>query len=149
MRWFYLRDANKRPVACIASEIVVANAGQEAVEYVYFAVSTHNPIDEFNRNTARDVAQGRLLSSLGEPGWDHENKVLVGPGVKEAILKKLASTKSMPQRTKDAAKLWVTEHPKRANSHNIKIAGVDINIDGEGSASFSVIQKAVSATSSE
>lgn len=51
-RFTFIRDSLGRPAGCLAYRV---NDG--SMEY---EVSTHNPVDEFNRKTARLVAEGRL-----------------------------------------------------------------------------------------
>lgn len=52
---FWLRDADKRPVACVAS--IRYDSGD-----VKFAVATHNPHDQFNKVLGRNKAIGRLFA---------------------------------------------------------------------------------------
>lgn len=93
MKLFYLRDKHRNPVACVVSEILTP-------KYVAFAVSTHNPIDLFDRSEARNVAVQRLI----------EGDVTIIKhqlGVKEKIVQAIADDKEFPTRTRVAAKLWL------------------------------------------
>lgn len=95
MRWFYLKDENKFPVACVASEL--------DEDQVKFAVSTHNPLDPFNREMARKVAIGRLTHNK------LVGKVPAVPGIKERIVSQIAMDEKLPTRTVKAANYWLEQ----------------------------------------
>jgi hypothetical protein len=96
-RLFYLRDANKRPIAAVATELKTSD--------VVFAVATHNPIDPFDRKRGREIAFNRIQSRKGV------FNVPTGTGVKRRVIEKIAETDLYPQRTREAAKLWLDTHP--------------------------------------
>lgn len=101
MKVWYLRDKNKRPVACVASNL---NPTEETVE---FAVSTHNPIDPFKRSIGRELAIGRLYSGVTQ-------SVEMGPGVMTRIMDVIRSEPwQYPQRARDAAWLWLRDQAER------------------------------------
>lgn len=91
---FYLKDEHGHKVACVASKLV---GGIQ----VQFAVSTHNPIDKFNRDVARQVAIGRLekAETIGVVG--------VGKDVKKRVLELIAGEPFFPERTRRAAQRWL------------------------------------------
>jgi hypothetical protein len=74
---------------------------------VAFAVSTHNPKDQYNKAMARDVAIGRLEKGLMEgPYTGGVWAVSLVKEVKKDIIEIIASGK-YPERTKKAARLWL------------------------------------------
>lgn len=105
MRYFYLRDANNHRVACVASELV----GDEEHKRVVFEVATHNPKDKFDTQVARMVAAGRLKARQQElQGRAHS--VVMGPRVKHRIVITISMLPGLPQRTREAAELWLSAH---------------------------------------
>ncbi len=99
MRWFYLKDENKFPVACVASEL--------DEDKVRFAVSTHNPLDPFNREMARRIAIGRLTHRK------FTGEVSATPGIKEKIVSYIAQDEKLPTRTVRAANYWLNQRDER------------------------------------
>lgn len=101
MRWFYLKDENKFPVACVASELMG--------DAVLFAISTYNPLDRFDREMARKVATGRLASKkvLGIVPANEQR-------IKERIVKAIAGNDQIPARTVRAAKYWLSQRQEKA-----------------------------------
>lgn len=59
-RWTFIRDEAGNPVGCVAYRLV-SNGNSTSIAY---GLSCHNPRDNFNRTTCRDVARGRLRSCL-------------------------------------------------------------------------------------
>lgn len=60
VRHFYLRDyskSNKHPVGCLAVEV---NREQQEIKYAF---SVCSPVDIFNSNLAKEIANGRLRKS--------------------------------------------------------------------------------------
>lgn len=96
-RVFYLRDANKFPVACVASRVVDSENLKTPI--IRYAISIHNPKDTFDRKRGREIAIGRLLKGK-HIGWVHKQ-----PGVKIEVLNEIARDPNIPQRVRDAAKL--------------------------------------------
>jgi hypothetical protein len=56
LRYYWLRDEKKNPVACIASR------KQNGI--VEFTVAAHNPIDKFNKRLGREIAVGRFTNPI-------------------------------------------------------------------------------------
>jgi len=95
MRWFYLKDENKFPVACVASD--------KEENMIVFSVSTHNPVDPFDRDVARQVAIGRLTAKK------FAGVVTDETGIKEKIVTKIAASKTLPARAIEAANYWLSQ----------------------------------------
>lgn len=101
MKHFFLRDKYKKPVGCVVSQRFVNNH----MDYVIFAVSAHNPLDRFSRKDA-----------FVEAVRNFEKNGVILPtrrGIKIDIMNTIIEHPVLfPQRTRDAAKLWVKEHFK-------------------------------------
>lgn len=128
MRHFFLRDANDFPVACIATEEVEAAAKPT----VLYALSVMNPLDDFNRARAREIAQTRLTefvkgryddavqSGRGpndpeEPWWNKVGKLEMDDGKKAKLqlMRRIAEDKTITSRVRKAAQNWIrTYKPK-------------------------------------
>jgi len=100
IKMFYLRDKHGFPVACVAST-------KETEDTVKYTVSTHNPMDRYDKKTARHIALGRLtkfnplrstseLSPLG-------GIVSMGGAIRKDIVQDIING-PFPQRARDAAK---------------------------------------------
>jgi hypothetical protein len=106
-RFFYLRDKDKFPVACVAS--ITNNTDR-----VQFALSIHNPRDIFDKTRAKEIALDRLRmgKTTGEVEFDPR------PGIKTRIMGVIATTEFMnhrakpmriPDRVRRAAREWLLE----------------------------------------
>jgi hypothetical protein len=99
MKSFYLHDARRFPVALVVTDLKMGG--------IIFAVSTHNPIDPFDKGIARAVAMGRLVTKGGIC-------ISAGNNVKARILERIvADHKEFPARTRKAAQLWLDNPPKK------------------------------------
>lgn len=67
--FFYVRDKNNFPKACIAS------TQSESNNMTYFTWSVWNPIDKFSKKMARKVAGGRLNRVMEDLNDPKENQV--------------------------------------------------------------------------
>lgn len=106
MRFFYLRDVNGHPVACLATELHKAT-GQIKTDMVSYALSVCNPQDHFKREQARALAAGRLATANPKryiPITTDDNGQ-----VKLRILAAVANG-PFPQRARDAATRWLLLH---------------------------------------
>lgn len=60
-KYYYVRNSKGFPVACLAYEVdaerVPAGSGPR---YLKYGLSIYNPTDQFNRQIARSVAEGRM-----------------------------------------------------------------------------------------
>lgn len=99
MKIFYLRDKNKLPVVCVASE--------REGDTLRVGIAVFNPNDKFDKQIARKVATGRLKSQFHY--W--RTPVLSEKGAtKMSLIDLIARDIFFPQRAKDAARLWLKEH---------------------------------------
>lgn len=89
IRVFFIRDASKFPVACVATE-----AEGETISY---ALSVRNPIDAFDRKRGRSIAESRL--GLGKI----HGTVPREPGACREILLDIAGDEHLPKRVREAA----------------------------------------------
>lgn len=101
VRVFFLRDAKKFPVACVASRL---NATKALVE---FTISVRNPLDEFNRQRGRKIAEDRLTLNKGLHWVGFRPKQ-----AKKDVLTLIASMTTLPVRVREAAKYQLTQLPK-------------------------------------
>jgi hypothetical protein len=99
MRFFYLRDENNHPVGCLASNL---NKSTDTIEY---AVSVCNPLDQFHKKQAKELAAGRI--AMGDC-----DSIAVSPikGCTKKYIMELILEGSYPQRARDAAKRWLEDH---------------------------------------
>lgn len=110
MRFFYLRDVNGHPIACLATELHKAS-GQIKTDMVSYALSVCNPQDHFKREQARALAAGRLATANPKryiPITTDDNGQ-----VKLRILSAVACG-PFPQRARDAATRWLLIHAEAA-----------------------------------
>lgn len=108
MKWFYLRDKNNNKVGCVASE--------KKLDAIYFAVSAHNPKDQYNPEAAREVATGRLKAGKIAGTVTQET------GIKEQIMAQIKVDKKLPSRARNAARLWIRKCEKLKNETAQKTA---------------------------
>jgi hypothetical protein len=94
VRTFWIRDPKNNPVACLAT----FRDYQTVPNTLLYAVSTYNPIDQFNRKMGRDIAVGRLKSK-------HCSVIHLKPGenIKREVLYQIMSDASLPHRIRNAA----------------------------------------------
>lgn len=93
VRFFYLRNEERTPVACVASV-----ADSDTVHR--YAVSTWNPLDHYNRELARALAFYRLHT---QPS--HVSGLTPETNIHEVIVCAIADDSHMPTRTRSAAEL--------------------------------------------
>jgi hypothetical protein len=111
--FFFLRDKRKFPVACVAYHY------DEKEQKIKFGVSTHNPIDQYDRKVGRAFAASRILlepnyeTAYGDIKWKIIATISMGPEGKPSIF---------PTRTKQAATTWLTEFQKRTLAERRKVA---------------------------
>jgi len=99
IRYLYLRDKNRTPVACIA--MVIPKSRME----VSYGVSTCNPADHCKCKVGRQLALGRAI--------EDPNRVLM-PWTKSTLHELLREVvddvikdKKIPNRTRKAAQAWM------------------------------------------
>jgi hypothetical protein len=106
VKFFYLRDEHRNPVACVASKLadsVPASVHDRPETYVLYAVSTWNPTDAFKKDVAKSVAAGRLE-------WGQHRMLRLTPRIKRQIVAEIAHGKDYPKRAREAAGVWLREH---------------------------------------
>jgi len=96
IRFFYLRDKHKFPVACVATSVVTTPGGQ----YIAFSVATHNPADTYDKQYGRLLAKSRLISQ-------ECMVVAADAGAKVRVIERIADNKHLPVRTRAAASNWL------------------------------------------
>ena len=100
-RVMFLRSADNKPVGCV---VISVDRHNKRIEY---QVSTLNPLDKFNREVARLLATGRLVEApfhlwLPNKAGLHE--------ISRRVMTHLAANKTVPNRSRKAAKNWVHTH---------------------------------------
>ena len=123
-KFFFLRDRNRTPVACIAT------SWRDDGSILNFGMSAWNPTDVFDRTLAKTTAETRMRS--GKNVWTRAFLRDVG-NVKLALMKYIADARSRPildlntnrawwsQRARDAARLWLAEYDRRQrHEENVK-----------------------------
>lgn len=101
---FYLQDRNGHINSCVVSKLL--DEPLNGVPTVVFSIATHNPLDRFEKRRGRDIATARL------DGGKYAGFVPAEKGVKRTILSRLIASKATPQRTREAAALWLEKHPE-------------------------------------
>jgi hypothetical protein len=99
IRYLYLRDKNRTPVACIA--MVIPKSRME----VSYGVSTCNPADHCKCKVGRQLALGRAI--------ENPNRVLM-PWSKSTlhellreVVDNVLNDKTIPNRARKAARAWM------------------------------------------
>lgn len=87
VNFYYVRDEQRKPIACIAYK-------REGDDKVVFGLSTHNPVDDFNREIARHIAQARL-----ENERTARVLLLVGKTPVTRVLEWARGAEAVPKRT--------------------------------------------------
>lgn len=100
MRFFYLRDENNNPIGCLASQL------NEAKDTISFAVSVCNPLDQFKKQQAKEIAAGRL--ALGQ-GTNVPLNVTKKGTVKRLVMTLIAVDNPV-QRAREAAQRWLDNY---------------------------------------
>jgi hypothetical protein len=122
MRYFWLRNAQRHPVACVAT---LKALDSKSVESIVCGVASWNPLDRFDRDRARSIASSRLgLNPFAVVHINNDNTVVIGAvkgrleasvpprQVKHTICFLIAHY-GASQATRDAAKLWLAEYDRR------------------------------------
>lgn len=81
----FIRNHNKKPVGCIAYQIDLVNGKLE------YEMSAHNPIDHYNRNLAKSIAEGRLNKHPRTFAFNPTN-LTSSPQVLRALAKELVKS---------------------------------------------------------
>lgn len=105
-RIFYLRDKNHFPVACVASSV--------ENNVLHYGVSTHNPLDVYNKPLARKMALIRLHSKELPEKFGGMVECQDPKQAKQALLNAINKNTKVAQRARDAAKLWLKHQQEKA-----------------------------------
>lgn len=101
-RVMYLRDKNRRPIGCVAMHL------HSKRRTARFQVSTWNPVDEFDRALARQLALGRMVDSpsvvRSSNGFEDMFQVTLD------VMQKIVSDKAYPSRARRAAQRWLSDN---------------------------------------
>lgn len=101
----FLRNSNGQPVGCLAYSI---HSTRTSVKY---QLSVLNPIDQFNRSLARQIAIGRLVEKpihiRNLKGTESINNIV------QVIMKDIFAS-SLPTRARNAARDWLRMLNSRA-----------------------------------
>lgn len=113
VRFMYVRDEKKCPVGCLAYRIEKDSTTGEV--NVTYGLSTHNPVDTFDRSRARLIAEGRLNQHgavFHYQGDDSKSNEVVSE-----VLRALRNDKTIPMRFRKAALNWLNadKTPKKMN----------------------------------
>lgn len=114
VRYMYLRDEHRSPIGCVAIQL------HRKKGYLEYQVSVVNPVDRvdrntgksvpFNRNVARDLALGRLVSQgMIVPMGYTDNMNEITHAVMSDVARQPAPVYpgEIPNRAIRAAKLWL------------------------------------------
>lgn len=120
LRYIYLRDLKKQPVACIA---VAFDRKRSTVSY---NLSVLNPLDRFDRDVARDLAVGRLCRDPVKLDLSDTNEIN-SHVITRSILKDMLSwdTDLLPSRARKAGKRWLITNAEDEfeNSNLVQLFG--------------------------
>lgn len=102
-RVMFLRDKSNSPVGCVA---ILINPSTRLVEYQFSVVNMAQ--DTFNRETARQLALGRLIESPITIPLRERNLNMFN--ISQAVMKNLSRRKNAPSRAVKAAKTWLKDN---------------------------------------
>lgn|SRR5574337_218798 len=106
----YLKDEHGHYVGCIAIREHSAHSGSKTV-LVEYRLSVLNPLDQFDKDVARQLALGRMVEA------PYTVRVNVNPNMHDigrAIMKDILADSNAPSRARRAARLWLN----RAATHS-------------------------------
>lgn len=102
-RIMFLRDRVGAPVGCIAMTL------SHKSDQVKYQVSTLNPVDNFDRKVARQLAIGRLMES---PRFLNLPKRTSLHDMTALVVRDIATSKAFPDRSVKAAKRWLRKNDR-------------------------------------
>jgi hypothetical protein len=100
-RFMFLRDKQYRPIGCV---VMAVDRRNHRVNYQY---SVLNPVDDFNRALARQIALGRLIEKPIKVPLYRGEEINIHL-ISEIVLTEIA-TGNAPSRAKKAALLWLNK----------------------------------------
>lgn len=104
----YLREANGQNVGCVAIQ-VLRETGNDFYSLVAYQVSVVNPLDNFDRGLARQLALGRMLEA------PFTVRVPINPTMFEisnAVMRDIARDSGAPSRARRAARNWIRKNTR-------------------------------------
>lgn len=126
MRYFWLRNAQRHPVACVATLKQLSTDAKGATERIVCAIASWNPLDRFDRDRARSIAGSRaMLNPFALVYINNDNNVVISsskagleasvpPRMVKHTIYFLIAHYGQSQSTRDAAKLWLSEYTRRS-----------------------------------
>jgi hypothetical protein len=99
VKFMYFRDCNRRPIGCVAIEVLNGTA-------LKYAVSALHPYDIFNREVARNLALGRLVS---HPVYISCSSRANLHTILTTVMRDVATTRLAPTNIIKSAKRWLTQ----------------------------------------
>lgn len=99
-RIMFLRDANDRPVGCLAISVDRRN------HRLNYGISVLNPADKFDRKVARQLAIGRLVEVPFTVALKRDEELNMHV-ISERVMKHVAYGSGAPSRAVKAAKYWL------------------------------------------
>jgi len=100
-RIMFLRDANDRPVGCLAISVDRRN------HRVDYGISVLNPADKFDRKMARQLAIGRMVETPFHTYLMKKDKELNMHHISDCVMMHVAYVSGAPSRAVKAAKYWL------------------------------------------
>lgn len=119
IKYFWLRDSRRNPVAVVAYYIHYTG-------WMIHSVATRNPKDNFSKITARQVAADRLnLLERGTKPLKAHADTLTPYDQRIEIRKAIIADRAIPQRARVCAALWFTTYPQvdRRTKERRRLAG--------------------------
>lgn len=89
---YWMRDEIGNPVSCLATK--------QMDNVIVYAISTHNPLDKFQKKVGRGIAITRLAGTQA-------HAIIDGSDVKKRIMEAIVADTNAPQRARDSAKEWL------------------------------------------
>lgn len=102
-RVMYLRDKNQQPVGCVAIGLT------RTMKNVKYGISVLNPVDKFDRKTARLIALERLVNQPQSAVFIGNTDDISVHDVSISVMQNLSNNAHAPSRARRAAKRWLTE----------------------------------------
>jgi hypothetical protein len=113
----FLRDRKNQPVGCVAIKIVkndgTGNASNQS-DLVVYAVSTLNPLDQFDRKIARQLALGRMVE---DPNAARIRSNASIHDISKVVMHSITHNPTLPNRARQAANLWLKNNRMVHHQH--------------------------------
>lgn len=99
VRFMFLRNTKNIPIGCLA---IMVNGTM-----VNYSWSVLNPMDDFNRSLAREIAEGRLRLNYQTLFINGSSEKISVHQVSNSVMSHLSTNKFAPARARRAAKRWL------------------------------------------